>query len=510
MNPTSLYVSVSRLVFQTDTLEQNWTDLFRLIPYLRQSLSCCVCGNLLMEPYSPDSPCQHHECKMCIGGRKNLKPSCTWCREYQKYEENVQLRILLQCYKSLCEHIKTSGIYQSMLKQVQTATMVNGNSAGTSLIDIIEEGVRFQDNFKSTAGLTKSAYSILPCLYNSIPAPTPVRESNSVSERITSVHSTATVATTSVQQSGGHRVQPTQLPLQPAIKTVSNGSAMYSVLYAGNGNKITIKRKTTELNPTPPPPATDPYQPLAAQQTQQQKPVLPCFKKPFQATTVIAKASAAAAKAAAKRKGCRCGNATATPGKLTCCGQRCPCYVESKACLDCKCRGCRNPHRPDGMKVRPRIPELENLELSLDGGTSLPEFKQTTSADTYPECSISTNQQHITIDHTPQSPVVFTSTSLQGNIQVLNVYSGGLSPASTTVPAILMNETPATSSSSISSMSSASSSSSYAIKDNYGLLNAVFAEEIVDSQDSLLTDDDSREPTDDEDDPDHSDVDIDV
>ena len=37
-----------------------------------------------------------------------------------------------------------------------------------------------------------------------------------------------------------------------------------------------------------------------------------------------------------KRKGCRCGNATAMPGKLTCCGQRCPCYVDAKACFECK------------------------------------------------------------------------------------------------------------------------------------------------------------------------------
>lgn len=51
-----------------------------------------------------------------------------------------------------------------------------------------------------------------------------------------------------------------------------------------------------------------------------------------------------------KRRGCRCGNATAAPGKLTCCGQRCPCYVDSKACIDCKCKGCRNPHYADGHK----------------------------------------------------------------------------------------------------------------------------------------------------------------
>lgn len=66
-----------------------------------------------------------------------------------------------------------------------------------------------------------------------------------------------------------------------------------------------------------------------------------------------------------KKRGCRCGNTTATPGKLTCCGQRCPCYVDSKSCIGCKCRGCRNPHRPDGNKVRPIIPELACYEIQM-------------------------------------------------------------------------------------------------------------------------------------------------
>ncbi|XP_015364743.1 PREDICTED: E3 ubiquitin-protein ligase MSL2 [Diuraphis noxia] len=46
-----------------------------------------------------------------------------------------------------------------------------------------------------------------------------------------------------------------------------------------------------------------------------------------------------------RRWGCRCGNATTTPGKLTCFGQRCPCYTEQKSCDRCKCRGCRNPRQ---------------------------------------------------------------------------------------------------------------------------------------------------------------------
>jgi hypothetical protein len=70
------------------------------------------------------------------------------------------------------------------------------------------------------------------------------------------------------------------------------------------------------------------------------------------------------------KKGCRCGNATPTPGKLTCGGQRCPCYVESKECLDCKCKGCRNPHRANGEKViRPHLQVKTLHQNPLDHST---------------------------------------------------------------------------------------------------------------------------------------------
>ena len=59
-----------------------------------------------------------------------------------------------------------------------------------------------------------------------------------------------------------------------------------------------------------------------------------------------------------KRKGCLCGIST-MPGKLTCCGQMCPCYVDAKACFECKCKGCRNPHRPNGEK-RPHSTATES------------------------------------------------------------------------------------------------------------------------------------------------------
>lgn len=138
-------------------------------------------------------------------------------------------------------------------------------------------------------------------------------------------------------------------------------------MYAGSGNKITIKRKTDANN--------DDDSGCGASgglSSILNNSDLNSFKKPNTSsfTPVISSnvgtsssGQKSPSKNLLKRKGCRCGNATPTPGKLTCCGQRCPCYVESKSCIDCKCRGCRNPHRPNGQKVRLSIILIEKFKL---------------------------------------------------------------------------------------------------------------------------------------------------
>lgn len=512
MNPVSLYITTSRLVFQsggggpggTDSANgagscgpgsSTFTDLNRLLPYLRKSLSCAVCCRLLLEPHTPaELNCQHHVCRGCVGERKKLKPSCASCKDYNRYVENTQLRMLLQCYKSICEYIKTKPFFAEIRRQasalngismtvVGTGASSSPSDAGTAsaatapqtisvpsnLWELIEEGARFQDNYRCSSGLTKSAYSILPCIY---PAPTvmssnvvatqPMASTNIPQGQQMIISSSTGGGSSQLQASKSHLVahtdhvasnsssasspytvtsanipdhtvvqqsshQPQQLVVQgrptqhqqqqnqqkeikfrsAPIKTVSNGSTMYSVLYAGNGNKITIKRKTdpphVQRRATIHTLDKDGQLKLAKTLAENNSTVSAAsssvvgFKMPTAQTTTAtlaaaassgmagttlsgqsAGSSAAAAAAAAaansskqsakqllKRRGCRCGNATATPGKLTCCGQRCPCYVDSKSCVDCKCRGCRNPHRADGMKVRPHIPELQNLEINL-------------------------------------------------------------------------------------------------------------------------------------------------
>ena len=216
MNATSLYVSTCRLVLQLDSEDPGCcSDLYRLIPYLRQSLSCTVCGNLLIEPFTPtETNCQHHVCRTCIGGKKKLKPSCSWCKDYDKYIQNVQLRILLQCYKKLCEYIINSSTYKLICKSNTSLSI--GDSSVANIIELIQEGAGFEDEYKSNTGLSKSAYSILPCIY-------------------------ASASTQTVVQSNGSN-NDTETVVEDDIP-ISNGSSIYSVSYAGNGNKMVIKRK---------------------------------------------------------------------------------------------------------------------------------------------------------------------------------------------------------------------------------------------------------------------------
>lgn len=398
MNAISLYVSASRLLFQSETEDPNYSDLYRLVPYLRQSLSCTVCANLLVEPYSPQDVCQHHVCRTCIGGRKNLKPTCSSCRNYQNYQANTQLRILLQCYKSLCKYIlATPMIYSSMHEHVHVDGFVNGNNEAHNLAELIDEGARFHDDYKSNSGLPKSAFSILPCIFTTTANSSHQNNSNSITvssankivttispapsstSSISMSTSSVSVSSTSESKDSVTLMGNTSILPNPPIKTVSNGTALYSVLYAGTGNKITIKRKTDDssysnsnslsakemLNMLSG--STTTIQSNATQKTQQyvqsqqsdhtllQQSQSQNFKKPTVSKTKVQQ----------KRKGCRCGNATPTPGKLTCCGQRCPCYVDSKSCVDCKCRGCRNPHRIDGFKVTIHSIRFRNVTVRV-------------------------------------------------------------------------------------------------------------------------------------------------
>lgn len=222
MNSTNLYATTTHIIIKSDPKNPNsWQDLYRLIPYLRNSLCCVVCSTLLVDPLSPaNAQCQHHICRVCKGGRKKIKPACEACKDCKEYRENRRLRVLLQCYKQMCVTLMNLPIFKIIIQQASQPG--NGFERGASnLIALIKEGAAFQDDYKSNGGIPKAAYSILPCVYtNSTTISTP-------------------------QHIPHKQTKESRTILESHFRNRAN---VYSVLYPG-GNKITLKRKPKETPP---------------------------------------------------------------------------------------------------------------------------------------------------------------------------------------------------------------------------------------------------------------------
>ena len=73
-----------------------------------------------------------------------MKPACSWCKDYSKYYENVQLRILIQNYKKLCGLIKITRLWGNIQKQ---------GEQGKAIMDIVREseGGKLRGNLRMAA-----------------------------------------------------------------------------------------------------------------------------------------------------------------------------------------------------------------------------------------------------------------------------------------------------------------------------------------------------------------------
>lgn len=282
MNATSLYVSTCRLILQANADDRTtWVDIHQIFPNLRQALSCSVCSNLLIEPYSPaESSCQHNVCKACRGGKKKLRTTCGWCKDYSKYYENVELRTLLQCYKKLCHYVTSTQIYK-ILNSPTGSNINNGTVASNkALIEIIEEGSGFKDNFifESSPVVSSSVKSKSTQMLNN---------GKGVSDK--------TKGTTSVE----------------------NGRSTYSVISTNNGNRLTFKRTAKEINDVGQRNGDAEKADVKVNKVRKRS----VFTKPPE---------------------CKCGQNAPTKG--TCRGYRCPCYTADKPCSpECNCVACKNP-----------------------------------------------------------------------------------------------------------------------------------------------------------------------
>lgn len=245
------------------------------------------------------SSCQHHVCKVCVGGKMRLKPSCSWCKDHSKFIENIQLRILLQCYKQLNSYLLSSpvankwGHLQCETNQASYSAPHNLLSAPSTFRQLLEEGANFQDKYSFSEPPSLRSYN---------------RQLNGHQNQSRNQSSTINQGEKLPEDSDSnyiaHKDEITDVSgrLNSGIIAVKSGPSSNSSADTSNRNMLSSSSGISN--------------------------------------------SSSSRKV---RRGCRCGLATPNPGKLTCCGQRCPCYVENKPCQQCKCRGCRNPNRVSNL-----------------------------------------------------------------------------------------------------------------------------------------------------------------
>ena len=400
MNALSLYVTTCRMIFQSSCEDMGaWADINRLVLYLRQALTCCVCGQLLTVPMSSTvSSCQHHVCKGCVGGKMRLKPSCSWCKDHSKFVENTQLRILLQCYRGVCQFMKSADLHHKW------GDLTSGSASGTnmSFAELLEEGAQLHDKYNFSDPPSLRSYS----------------------------RSTTANARINTSRNGNNCSNSNSM-----VSNNSNNNNNNNIVINGNSNESSIavnensNQIRNELKRNSSVESNSKH--LIESSSVSNEIPNPCTISVgthailTNGSSLIRTPNTAPTKTKAKRRGCRCGLATPNPGKLTCCGQRCPCYVDGKGCFECKCRGCRNPHK-------------HNPNNGINSGNSV-----ILSVKSSPVVSSHHTSLPITVNVTPPSAISPTlSSSISGTLSPSLSTGSSLLPISSTLRTINIVSSP--------------------------------------------------------------------
>lgn len=369
MNALSIYLSTSKYVMQANfTDRDSWSELYRYIPYLRQALSCCVCRNLLKIPMGPSHKvCQHFVCQACVEEPMTLKPQCSWCKKRAGFEESKQLRMVVSCFKKLCEYIMSSPIGSDLQGQAK-------NGETESLVRLIKEGVDFDDDFQSPCIVPLPIVGAMPSL---------VPPSDVTSEPTADVEDTNPVSQTQCVINNQPIVK---LKKMKKVKKATRKKIRFKKYkwYTKPKKKIPLKdnnMKNTKLSTVEVDkklvnilPSSQIKYEIKRESIDEDRPKLKVklrakkmenfsdtdFSsdsetiKGHNSDDTLRKDKYTSIEPSIKKlklifgeneiKICKCGRG-GTSSQLTCLGQRCPCYVKKMPCLRCKCRGCRNPRK---------------------------------------------------------------------------------------------------------------------------------------------------------------------
>lgn len=145
LNPLNLYVKCSRLVFNVEPSEV-WEDCEEFegsLRHLYESILCKSCNSILSDPVIPKKhhfSCQHRVCLDCIGKKRSTPINCKMCCDYTLFEKSHQTKLLIKCFKELCELVQSSWIYDYIQRRTNHDT---GQNERPSLIEIIEAGMNY-------------------------------------------------------------------------------------------------------------------------------------------------------------------------------------------------------------------------------------------------------------------------------------------------------------------------------------------------------------------------------
>lgn len=315
LNPLSSYIKLSRLVFTVEPTEL-WMDCDEFEEDLRrlyESILCKNCAKLLIDPVVPKkhhSSCHHQVCLDCIGKKRPTPTNCQMCSDYTLFEKSHHTKLLLRCFQELCELVHTSWIYDYIQRRMNHDT---GQKETASLVEIIDAGMNYgrisivldetsSDENSTSSNASKEPSCNIPFvsqIFPNLSSLTPVKNVTNLvqslpNEQFTiisdpvippTVASTITVPqvvqyqpqivqsqipstsklTPNNQQTNFYRIASATTPVKPILspmKTQTTFSTpatptIYSVMYTGSGNKITLKRKPPDDVPTVVPVSTN-------------------------------------------------------------------------------------------------------------------------------------------------------------------------------------------------------------------------------------------------------------
>ncbi|KAJ3613483.1 hypothetical protein NHX12_019732 [Muraenolepis orangiensis] len=423
VNATALYVSASRAVFQCDPRSPHtFREMYKLLPFFRQSLACLVCGKLLQDPIAPThSECQHYVCSGCKGQKMQMKPLCSWCRDYSCFQENQQLSLLVQCYRKLCLYVRQSPLLQPISSQAD---------GSPELLALLEEAVLASDVEATEADAEETGPVDTvpsPCAAESlapIEAP-PIPADLSAHPQSSSSYPPCPAAQLECNRTGLEELGPSSPELEvwqapkPSVpeSSASESSAPESLVPKSSAPESIVPESLVPESLVPESLVPESLVPESSvpessvPESSVPKSLVPeslvpeslvpkssvpkslvpessvpksCAPKQASICSLLDKRSSRDLeegevlllsveeppyKKPVEKKGCKCGRATQNPSVLTCRGQRCPCYSNRKACLDCICRGCQNSYMANGEKKLEAfaVPEkaLEQTRLTL-------------------------------------------------------------------------------------------------------------------------------------------------